>query len=62
MLAGAFEVEGLISTYMISVVPVVLGREIPLIGGHGGSRHLELTDVRSYESGLVQLTYEPANG
>jgi len=60
--AGAFEVERLISTYIISIIPVLLGDGVPVISGHGSFERLDLTESRAYESGLVQLTYMPRHG
>jgi dihydrofolate reductase len=61
-LAGAFEAERLISAYIISIIPVMLGDGIPIIAGHRLSERLELKASRSYESGLVQLTYVAKRG
>jgi len=57
-LAASFRMHGLISHYMIAVVPVVLGSGIPLLAS--GSRRDELRLVQStpYPSGIVQLCYE----
>jgi len=61
-LAGAFEAERLISMYIISIIPVLLGDGVPIIIGHGFSKDLDLSESRSYDSGLVQLTYVPRRG
>lgn len=41
-LAGAFGRAGLITSCIISVMPVLLGEGVPLFGGHGVSRRLAL--------------------
>jgi dihydrofolate reductase len=58
-LAAAFQAEGLITAYIISIVPMVLGSGIPFFDNPGLEEHLELNALRSYKSGLVQLTYVP---
>jgi hypothetical protein len=40
-------------------VPVILGDGIPLVGETPESMELSLRDVRQFDKGLVQLTYEP---
>ena len=60
--AGAFEAGQLISTYIISVIPILLGDGIPLISGCKLPCNLHLSESRSYKSGLVQLTYVPRRG
>lgn len=47
----------LIDDYIISVHPVILGGGIPLFRGEGARIDLELTNVASWPSGLVQLSY-----
>ena len=59
-LAGAFAREGLISSLVISVVPVVLGKGIPLLGDEGLPGTLALQSSQSYRSGLVRLVYATA--
>lgn len=56
-LAGALRSEGLITEYIISVIPLFLGGGIPLAGGAGPRDPLRLVDSRSYGSGIVQLRY-----
>jgi len=58
-LASAFRADGLISRYMIAVIPVVLGAEIPLLADGGQLEPLELVEVQPYPNGVVQLIYEP---
>ena len=59
-LAVAFRADGLISKYMIAVIPILLGDGIPLFAATSRTDPLTLTDVKSYRSGIVQLSYEPA--
>jgi dihydrofolate reductase len=56
-LAGAFHAEGLIAEYIISVIPVTLGKGIQLFGGNGAHERLMLVESRRYASGIVQLRY-----
>lgn len=56
-LAGAFRAEGLIAEYIISVVPVMLGKGIELFGGNGAHEALTLVESQRYASGIVQLRY-----
>ncbi|HET6351841.1 MAG TPA: dihydrofolate reductase family protein [Coriobacteriia bacterium] len=56
-LAGAFQREGLITEYIISVIPVVMGSGRGVFGCHGGFERLELVGTRAYAEGIVQLTY-----
>lgn len=58
-LATAFRSEGLIAQYLISVIPVLLGGGIPLFAHAPQLDSLRLTGTRSYQSGIVQLSYEP---
>jgi dihydrofolate reductase len=48
---------GLIDIYEIAVVPVVLGRGIPLFRESSSVTKLKLLDSTSYSSGLVMLKY-----
>jgi len=57
-LAASFRQEGLISRYVISVMPVVLGGGIPLMGVTGQTETLALVSAKPFKSGVVQLTYE----
>lgn len=56
-LAGAFRAEGLIAEYIISVIPVMLGKGIQLFGGNGTHEALTLVESQRYASGIVQLRY-----
>lgn len=57
-LAASFHTERLISRYIITVLPVLLGCGIPLLAPHTSPLDpLQLVDVKSFKSGIVQLTY-----
>jgi dihydrofolate reductase len=60
-LAASFRSRGLISRYMIAVVPTVLGQGIRVLAPAPGTDGLELIATRSYPNGIVQLTYEPSS-
>jgi dihydrofolate reductase len=58
-LAASFHAEGLISEYIISVFPVLLGSGIPLLAPHSCREDtLALVTAKPFKSGIVQLTYE----
>lgn len=58
-LAASFHAEHLISRYIISVFPVLLGSGIPAFAPHPSSADLlRLVAAKPYKSGIVQLTYE----
>jgi dihydrofolate reductase len=56
-LAAAFRSEGLITEYVVSVVPLLLGAGVPLFGPGGAREKLKLVGSKSYPNGLVQLRY-----
>ena len=53
----SFLAAGFIDDLTISIVPVILGRGIPLFGLGAPRVALTLTGSESYETGLVQLRY-----
>ncbi len=53
----SFLAAGFIDDLTISIVPVLLGRGIPLFGMGIPRLSLQLTGSESYETGLVQLRY-----
>ena len=59
-LIRAFIADELIDELTITVVPVILGRGIPLFAGTAACRRLRLLSATPYPSGLVQLRYGPA--
>ena len=63
-LAGQFRQSGLIDEYLVFVIPVILGRGIPLTSPRhsGESRNppptpLKLVESQSYDDGVVMLRY-----
>ena len=56
-LAGAFRAAGLITEYVVSVIPAILGSGVPLFGASGPEERLRLVDVTPYADGVVQLRY-----
>jgi len=50
--------EGVISEYIISVIPLFLGNGIRLFHEVEKEEQLELINTRMYESGLIQLRYK----
>ena len=60
-LAASFHAEGLITSYVISVFPVLLGSGIPFLAPHSCSEDaLQLIAAKPFKSGIVQLTYDRA--
>jgi dihydrofolate reductase len=56
-LAGAFQDAGLISEYIVSTMPVLLGSGVGLLAGSGSLDALELVDARQYPHGVQQARY-----
>src|ERR1044071_3472065 len=60
-LAASFHTEGIISRYIVSVFPVLLGSGIPFLAPHSCSEEaLRLVAAKPFKSGIVQLTYDRA--
>jgi dihydrofolate reductase len=57
-LATSFRDEGLISSYVLNVMPVILGRGIPAFAPGGSQQSLRLESAKPFKSGIVQLRYE----
>lgn len=58
-LAASFHSEGLISRYMISVFPILLGSGVPLFAAHAlAPEALRLVSAKPSKSGIVELTYD----
>ena len=57
MLAKAFHDQSLITEYIISVIPHLLGEGIPLFAVGAQETPLTLTHAEIYDSGVVQMTY-----
>ena len=62
-LAASFHAEQLISRYIISIFPVLLGSGIPLFAPHSSwPDALHFVSATPFKSGVVQLTYsKPEN-
>jgi dihydrofolate reductase len=60
-LAASFRSAGLISRYIISIFPVLLGSGVPLFAPSSCREDsLRLIEAKPFASGIVQLTYEGA--
>ena len=59
-LLNAFMEHGLADEYRLMVFPVVLGGGKRLFGGGSSQKALKLIDTKTFGSGVVVLTYEPA--
>ena len=60
-LAASFHRAGLISRYIISIFPVLLGSGIPLLAPNPAKEDaLRFIEAKSFPSGIVQLTYDRA--
>lgn len=57
-LATSFHAEGLISSYILIIMPVILGRGIPVFAPGGPQRSLLFQSAKSFKSGIVQLKYK----
>ena len=57
-LAASFRTRGLISHYMIAIIPVVLGKGIPLFAAASRQDTLRLVESKPYPNGVIQLNYE----
>jgi dihydrofolate reductase len=58
LLAASFRQQGLITHYEIAMIPVVLGAGIPLFADVPRQDRLRLTNVNTFPTGVVQLSYE----
>lgn len=58
VVVSSFLREGLVDDLTLTVVPVLLGSGKPLFHRTGMVSALDLVDIRSYASGIVQLRYE----
>ena len=61
-LAEQFRSAGLIDEYVVHLIPVILGRGIPLFGGDAPPTALRLDATETYADGVVMLRYRPAPG
>jgi dihydrofolate reductase len=58
-LATAFRTEGLISEYIVAVIPIILGEGIPIFSETPERTSLELIESKSYSNGIVRNSYRP---
>jgi dihydrofolate reductase len=56
--ASQFADEGLLDEVLVTVVPVVLGEGKPLFDRRVPGGAMQLTGVRTFESGMVELRYD----
>ena len=61
-LAEQFRSAGLIDEYVVHLIPVVLGRGVPLFGGEAPLTVLRLETVEAYDDGVVMLRYLSVSG
>ncbi len=59
-LAASFRAAGLITEYVLSIIPVFLGAGRPLFAGRGPVENLRLVESKPDPSGLVQVRYVQA--
>jgi dihydrofolate reductase len=59
--ASQFADEGLLDEVLVTVVPVVLGEGKPLFDRRVPGGAMQLTGVRSFDNGMVELRYEIAH-
>lgn len=55
-LAGSFAREGLVDRYILSIMPVMLGSGVPLLGKRGAFGALKLEHIERFDD-VVQCTY-----
>lgn len=51
--------DNLIDEFIITVIPTILGEGIPLFAKESGEHKLKLQNIKSFDSGVVQLSYLP---
>ena len=54
-----FRKSGLIDSFTVSIIPILLGEGIRLFKESNQELPLKLVEATPFDSGLVQLTYEP---
>ena len=57
-LVSSFINTGLLCSMIVSILPVVRGEGIPLLGGLDAPQWLDHLATKTYQNGMVQLTYE----
>ena len=58
MMINEFLTYDLIDEFIISIQPILLGKGIPLFKENFNEKQLKLLDIKSYDSGLVQVHYQ----
>uniref|UniRef100_A0A832H5I4 Dihydrofolate reductase n=1 Tax=Oscillatoriales cyanobacterium SpSt-402 TaxID=2282168 RepID=A0A832H5I4_9CYAN len=56
-LATSFRAHGLISEYIITIIPTMLGKGIPLFTPSDRLEKLKLVDTQTFEDGVISLRY-----
>jgi dihydrofolate reductase len=57
-LAAAFRAQRLITDYIVTVFPVLLGDGLPMFGAAGAQEQLSLLSSRPLSNGIIQLSYD----
>jgi dihydrofolate reductase len=57
-LAASFRADGLITEYIISIIPVILGAGIPLFAASGPVERVQLAESTPYPNGVIRLRYK----
>jgi dihydrofolate reductase len=58
---STFSEKGPDRQYTVSIIPILLGEGIPLFKESNQELPLKLVEATTFDSGLVQLSYEPVN-
>lgn len=56
-LARSFRAEALVTEYIVSIMPVILGGGIPLFAAPGPAERLQLVESAPFDSGVIQARY-----
>jgi dihydrofolate reductase len=56
-LSASFRTQGLITEFIVSIMPVILGDGIPLFAPGGPEQRLTLLQSEKFNSGVIQLRY-----
>lgn len=57
-LITAFINEGLLDNMIITIIPKIIGAGLPLFAHQPKETHWQLTEAKSFDTGVVNLTYE----
>jgi len=58
-LATSFRTQGLITEYIIAVIPIIIGEGIPMFSESPERTSLEFIESKSYSNGITRLSYLP---